>query len=208
MGLILSLSGIIGASDQDVQDGLRQYAAAHGGSFRLKAGTARDNQILVLDSLHDNVSVVYPGDFFEWDDASMWLSERLSRPAFSFHIHDEDLWMFVLFRAGEVITQFNPIPDYWFEDLTEEEIRNWHGDAAAIAACVPGLKAEKIARYLKRWDFDSDQGVKAYPDDQFPFLDCWQLNDFMKRIPLSCPVDADGNTSGTTCEFIVPEKNH
>lgn len=124
-----------------------------------------------------------------------------------FTLHDEDLWMFALFNGGKIATQFNPIPDYWSENLAEDEIRSWQGDASVVAACVPGLKPEAITRYLKRWDFDSDQGEKAYADDRFTYLDCFQVIDFMKRIRLSFPVDREGNCVGTTFEFIVPEKS-
>jgi hypothetical protein len=86
MGFFLSFSGIIDASSNSVQEALSQYALEHGGSFRPKSGTPRDSHILVLDSLAGNVTVVFPGEFFEWDDASMWLSSWLERPVFSFHI--------------------------------------------------------------------------------------------------------------------------
>ena len=76
---------------------------------------------------------MYPGDFFGWDKASKRLSRSLGVPVISLHIHDGDLWMYVLYRGGEEIDQFNPIPDYWSEDLSPEERSSWAGDASAMA---------------------------------------------------------------------------
>lgn len=161
---------------------------------------------MVLFESGGNCNVLYPGEFFDWDEASAYLSSQLDKPVFSFHIHDEDLWMFDLFAGGESVARFNPVPDYWDDDLSEKERESWAGDAEVIAGRVPGLSAEAIRPYLKRWDFDEEDPGKAFPDDHFDYQDCWQLCDFLKRVGFVYPIDEAGTVLGETYEFSVPEK--
>jgi hypothetical protein len=140
------------------------------------------------------VTVLYPPDFFDWDSAAKYLSKQVGHPVFSFHIHDGDLWMFSLFENGEVVDQFNPVPDYW-QELEDEERRSWQGNATVVAHRVPGLAPEHISKYLVQWDdevFDSAARKKAYPTDQFFYGDDWQLVDFVGKLGLDYPVDDRG----------------
>ena len=153
--------------------------------------------------------MLYPWSFLEWDEASRHLSSSLHAPVFSFHIHDEDLWMFVLFDNGEEVAQFNPLPDYWDDNISDEERLAWSGNAASIAARLPGLSPEAISPYLRHCDLDDEDPGKSFPDDEFPYHDCWQMCDFLKRIglryPLGYPFDATGRIMGETYEFNVPD---
>jgi len=58
----------------------------------------------------------------EWDESSAFLSRELQAPVFSFHIHDGDLWMYILHVNGLAVDQFNPVPDYWDDQISSEEI--------------------------------------------------------------------------------------
>jgi hypothetical protein len=147
--------------------------------------------------------VLYPGNFFDWDNAAQFLSERLGKPVFSFHIHDGDLWMYVLYDKGKVVDQFNPVPDYW-QELDDTERHSWQGNPSEVARRVPGLTIEQISRYLKQWGdevFESGERKKAYPTDQFYYGDDWQLVDFMAKLGLDYPVDDQGAPHGTTYKF-------
>jgi hypothetical protein len=204
MGLFLCLSGIIGVSEDAVVSCLKDYAVQKNGDCYPDDGKTEFPDVLVVGSNKDRITVVYPGDFLEWDDASRHLSEFLSRPVFSFHIHDGDMWMFTFFCKGEIITQYNPTPEYWGE-ISDEEKEQWKGDVSLIASCIPNLKTADIKNYLKQWDMEKDEGIKAYPDDEFPYLDCWQLCDFMKRIDLVYPMKEDGTVVGHTYRFTVSQ---
>ena len=123
------------------------------------------------------------------------LSEELGKPVFSFHIHDGDLWMYVLFDQGQEVDRFNPMPDYWEELDDEAERESWRGNATAVAERVPGLAPESIERYLIFWDDEillSAGRPKAYPNDKFHIGDDWQIVDFMRRVGLSLPIDEQG----------------
>ena len=204
MGLFLAMSGVIGATDQAIQSALHRFADAHGGALRRSARSTEEPNTLVL--LNDNLrcSVLYPRGFLGWDQASQDLSKSLDVPVFSFHIHDGDLWMFMLFDKGEVVGKFNPLPEYWDDNVSDEERAAWSGDAATIAACIPGLAPEAIRPYLRHWDFDDTNPGKAFPEDQFSFHDCWQLCDFMRKIGLRYPLGDTGQVLGETYEFLIP----
>lgn len=203
MGQFLSMSGVVNGDEEAVIDALRAYAQNQDGSLEEASLSIEDDGCLVVSSGHGGVTVLYPGDFFDWDDAAAYLSRQLGRPVFSLHIHDSDFWMYSLFENGEVTDRFNPLPDYW-QELEDEERRSWYGNAAAVAQRVPGLSPEQISKYLIQWDdevFDSEPRKKAYPTDQFFCGDDWQLVDFMSKLGLDFPVDDRGAAHGATYRF-------
>lgn len=199
------MSGIIGAKKEDVESALRSFATARKGAFNQATRRTDQPNTLVLSLRGSKCSVLYPWEFLEWDEASQFLSSQLASPVFSFHIHDEDLWMFVLFDKGEAVAQFNPLPEYWDDTISDEERAAWSGDAAAIASHVAGVAADAIRPYLRHWDFDQEDPGKAFPDDQFHFHDCWQMCDFLRRLGLTYPLDETGKILGETYEFTVPK---
>lgn len=207
MGLFLSMSGVIGKDVAAVEAALSAFADEKEGEFAEATRTIVDEDCLVLAGEGDRTSVLYPSDFFDWDAASQYLSRKLSAPVFSFHIHDEDLWMYLLFRKGQPIDAFNPIPDYWDDNLSEEEIKYWAGDSQQVVQAVPGLASEEIENYLIRWeDPDYDEVRRAYADDEFGSADCWQLLDFMKKLGLEYPITVDGRIEGKTFRFACETK--
>jgi hypothetical protein len=198
------MSGIAGPDSDAVTAALMQYADEHGGQMEPAEATGESFDFLIIsESLPGRVSVMYPGEFMGWDDASAYLSRTLDAPVFSFHIHDDDLWMYTLFHRGEEIDHFNPIPAYWTDKISVAEIAKWKGDAAKIAALWPGIRAGQLANYLVAWDFDSGVSSKAYPDDRFAAGDSWQLTDFLRRLSLDYPIDDRGHPHGETYRFEV-----
>lgn len=203
MGLFLSMSGVIGKDAAAVESALADFAAEKQGEFAATPRTTDDDDCLVLSGEGDRVSILYPYEFFDWDAASQYLSRVLSTPVFSLHIHDEDLWMYLLFRKGQPVDAFNPVPDYWDDAICAEEIAQWAGDAKQVAAAVPGIDSDQIADYLVRWeDPDYEEMHKAYEGDEFAKTDCWQMLDFMKKLGLDYPITADGEIEGKTFRFV------
>jgi hypothetical protein len=204
MGLFLAMSGVMSAQFGDVETALGKFALSHNGEFRKEKLGIDDDDCLIISQGPGGVTVHYPATFFGWDAASAFLSQELDKPVFSFHIHDGDLWMYVLFAKGQVADRFNPLPGYWDGDINDDERRAWRGNAVEIAKHVHGLSSKSIARYLVPWDdegFESNERTKAYPDDEFFYNDDWQLVDFMKRVGLDYPIDDEGTLRGATYFF-------
>ena len=205
MGLFLAMSGIAQTTSSAVEDCLRSYASSRGGEITPITGNVEPWEVLILaDSDRHNVTVHYPCNFMFWDEASAYLSRSLDRPVFSFHIHDDDLWMYILFASGEAVDHFNPIPDYWDDRISPAERELWAGDTRMVARNWSGVSEDAVRNYLVRWDLVDNKPSKAYPDDIFGFNDSWQVTDFMRRIGLVYPIDDTGRLLGRTYRFMVP----
>jgi hypothetical protein len=204
MGEFLAMSGVAGVVRTDVVRTLRDFASSKGGEMSPVPGESEPFEHLVVSGEDGSpVTVLYPSEFFGWDEASSYLSSSLHAPVFSMHIHDGDLWMYVLYHDGEEVDHFNPIPDYWMEDLSPEEESVWAGDAEVVARTWPGVDAASIERYLVTWDLDDDEPGKAYETDEHPTGDCWQLLDFMRKLGLPHPIDHQGRARGEGYRFEV-----
>lgn len=207
MGLFLAMSGIAGDSRSAVEEALREYAQSKAGDFEPYKGNEEFPDVMVIgEAGGGRITVLYPGEFMAWDKASAHLSRSLGVPVFSFHIHDEDLWIYTLFAEGEEVDHFIPIPDYWFDDLPDEEREFWAGNAEAVARHWPGVEPKDIENYLVTWDLDQEEPDKAYDDDEFDYHDCWQVVDFMRKLGLEYPVDHQGKALGATYRLQVEDR--
>jgi hypothetical protein len=197
MGLFLSAVGVIDKEAVSVGHAIEAYAQRKSGSFEYVEGSPEEDGTGVLAEQTGNVTVLLPHDFLNWDQLAKELSSQLSTSVFSLHIHDGDLWMFLLFRDGSLITQFNPLPDYWAE-VSDQEKASWRGDAHAIANAVNGVDASSIERYLVPWTDEAlSSEQKAYADDEFPIGLDWQMTDFMRRVGLPWPDDVELDSQRT-----------
>jgi hypothetical protein len=198
MGLFLSASGVLSPNGKAVRDAIASYVLSTGGTFEPREGATNDRNIGVIQSTESTTTVLYPDGFTDWDALSKFLSLELNKPAFSFHIHDGDLWMFVAFQDGKEVAWFNPIPDYW-EQIDDAERNRWAGNPQSVALLVPGLVAASIERYFVPWtDEILAAEQKSYDDDEFPIGVDWQLSDFMRRLSMVYPLDASGTPTGET----------
>jgi hypothetical protein len=201
VGQFLSMSSVIRGSEEDVIDALQTYTDENFGLMEERELTPDYDYCLVISEGIGGVTVLYPVNI-DWDTVAEVLSERLRKPVFSFHIHDGDLWMYLLYEDGQVVDRFNPIPDYWSK-ISDQELRSWKGDPSKVARFISGLKPEQISNYLVRWEEVSQVGErkKAYPSDNYSYGDDWQLIDFMSKLGLDFPIDGYGNPHGRTFEF-------
>lgn len=202
--MFLSLSGVVGKTKNEVESSLAKYTASVGGIFQKENLTRRDLDCCVIGEAGGNTTIVYPSNYFEWDNSSAFISKDLNAPVFSLHIHDGDLWMYILFVNGTIADQFNPIPNYWDDSLSEEEIASWQGNAANVSKHLQNIDAADIENYLVRWNLDAEESPKAYPNDNFLQED-WQLLDFMKKLNLPYPLDVDGEPKTETYKLWVKD---
>lgn len=201
MGGFLAISGVIGKTKAEVIDSLTKYAIANGGGLEQADNIKSEQNRCVVDEANGNISVLYPQGYVEWDSSSEFISRDLNATVFSFHVHDGDLWMYVLYHGGEIVDQFNPIPDYWDDSLSEEELSSWNGNADVVAKYHSDIQAGNIEKYLVRWSIDGEnETAKAYQTDQYGKED-WQLIDFMSKLKIPAPIDDNWNPKGQTYQF-------
>ncbi|MBL7712529.1 MAG: hypothetical protein JNL13_08705 [Chitinophagaceae bacterium] len=201
MGNFLALSGIIGKTKNEVFNSLADYAHSVGGGIHQDNTLHPDNEnCCIIDEANGNTTIFYPGSYLEWDDSSSFISRALNATVFSLHIHDGDLWMYLLYNNGKLVDQFNPVPDYWDENIPDEETQRWKGNALTVTNYVSYLKPNDIEKYLVRWNLDEEESTKAYPTDEFTQEE-WQLLDFMAKLKLPYPLDDKGNPKGHTYTF-------
>jgi len=168
MGNFLALSGVIGKTQNEVFTSLTNYANSVGGGIHQDNTLNSDNDnCCIIEEANGNTTIFYPDGYLEWDISSEFISRELNATVFSLHIHDGDLWMYVLYNNGNVVDQFNPIPDYWDENISDEEIKSWKGYASVVTSYVSYIKPKDIEKYLVRWDLDEEESAKAYPTDEF-----------------------------------------
>jgi hypothetical protein len=97
-----------------------------------------------------------------------------------------------------------PIPDYWEDNISTEEIDQWKGDPLTISRITGSVKSEEIEKYLVRWDLEAEDSKKAYSSDEFGQED-WQLLDFMRKLSLPYPLDDNGAPIGQTYKLWTNE---
>jgi hypothetical protein len=205
MGTFLTLSSVIGKTKNEVIASLTNYAHSVSGGLQSANNMDADTDNgCIIDEANANVSIVYPRFYSEGDDSAAFISKELNATVFAFHIHDGDFWMYVLYNNGQVVDQFNPIPDYWDSDISDEAIESWKGNAKIVAQYSKNIKINDINRYLVRWDLENDGAEKAYSSDEFGRED-WQLTDFMNKLQLPYPFDDHGEPKGDTFKIWTKE---
>jgi len=203
MGMFLSMTSVVGKATPEVLESLQRYVQQNGGGLEEARLSVESNHCCVITEANGNPSVFYPHDYLEWDRSTEFISRDLQAPAFSFHIHDGDLWMYSLFVNGSVADQFNPIPGYW-EDISEAEAQRWSGNADIVAQHLRSVSPGSIQRYLVSWEEDADESDPAYAGDEFG-PEAWQLLDFTRKTGLPYPLNEDGTASGTTYRLWTKE---
>jgi hypothetical protein len=194
VGLFLSLSGVIGKSRAEVVLGLQEYLAIKGGGIEEAEIESDHKNFCTIRQEGENTTIFYPNYFFKWDECSQILSKVLKAPVFSLHIYDGDFWTYTLFVEGENKDQFLPIPDYFGEEMSQQEIDSWKGNSDILVKYVPGLTRASVEKYLVTWNLDEEE-KKAYEDDEYTCCDEWQLVDFLRKLKLPYPID-DGDPNG------------
>jgi hypothetical protein len=199
MGQFLAMSAVVGRDSAAVEQALATIVQDAKGTFASAPGRQGGRDTAIVAAYKVGTVVVYPDGFTDWDDTSKRLSAIMQAAVFSFHIHDGDLWMFLLFDKGEKVAQFNTLPDYWGEDIDPAE---WLPDPRVVAATAGDADPEKLASYLRHWDDDLiESGDKAQPEDEFAYGTDWQVVDFMRQMGFGYPIRDDGGTNGATYRF-------
>jgi hypothetical protein len=207
MGTFLSMAGVVDGNTAELVAEFKAYAESRSGKCELSEMTLGDEGCMAILETSGHATVVFPENFLESEELAQSLSEKIAKPVFYFHIHDGDLWMYILYESGKVIDQFNPLPNYW-EELDEDKQLAWQGNPAIVASKVPGLKGNDILKYLVFWDngeFEND-GQKAYPEDEFGYGTDWQVIDFANKLGFVFPLSGSDGPTGATYHFVCKRR--
>lgn len=205
LGGFISVSGIAGVSRVNIETALHCFAERRGGRLaRDETGLLFPDAIVITTGKPARFSIMYPPGISECNRVARFLSKTLKAPVFLFHIHDGDFWMYTLFVNGRLLDRFNPMPDYWRDDVSSHERKLWSGNAQKLARQWPDLTSRAIERYLVSWKRAPINPGKAYPDDMYAYNDCSQLIDFMRRLGLRFPIADDGAVVGKHYWFDLP----
>lgn len=203
MGTFLAISAVVGRDVDSCVACLQQLANDNDGQMKLAPPGCDEFDVARVVGSERGTTILYPEDFFRWDWAAEQLSANLDALVFSFHIHDGDLWMYLLFDQGREVDWFNPIPGYW-NSVTDEEAEKWRGNSQLITEKIPDIEAASLEPYLVRWAPDEAGDVKAFPDDEHFRGQDWQLLDFMRKVGFSFPDTVD-DPGVIAFDFYIPD---
>lgn len=200
MGTFISMSGIIGKSQDEVLQSLNSY-------FRSKYKTLEETSLVkeiydlfILNEDKNNTVIIYPVTFYQFEEIAVYLSEKFQVPIFNFYIYDGDLWIYEMYCSGKIIDKFNPMSYRW-ED--ENKIQSYKGKPEIVCSYLEGIELNDINEYYKIWTEDLiNNNVKAYPDDEFSYGMTWQVVDFMQKLNLKYPITDEEETIGRAFKVI------
>ncbi len=188
MGLFLQAAIMPGCREADARAAVTAVAEKYSSSFdELEKGDSTEDAMIISDLIPDEcqyienangVSILFNSDCIGYDSLAKALSGEYGKAVLLLYIYDGDYWGYWLYDNGELIDQFNPVPDY-FEEESEDVIQESKGNAEMIAKYFQVEKAS-IEKYLVHWSEETME-EKAYEEDEFGYED-WQMADFMRKL--------------------------
>ena len=132
------------------------------------------------------VQVLFNDGCTGYDELAKALSADTNQPTLLLYIYDDDFWGYYFYENGKEIDCFSPKPDYFDDQISEEEMQHNAGKKDVIAQYF-NIDEKEIENYLVVWTEEleeqaCDDNLKAYEDDEAEQCDCWQIADFMKKL--------------------------
>lgn len=204
MGLFFHLSSILSTPKSKTIKTLKTLVKVD--SYKLEETNDQSNsdELCIVDSSNRNSTILFPSLFNHWG-LSQELSYKLKTAVLTLEIHDGDFWFFILYDNGKEIVKFNPIPEYYDENVKKEEMNSWLPNIETICKYFPKTRPEEIENYFIHWKSnnikhwtDQFETKKAYSTDNYSFGNGLQMFDFIKKIGITSPIDDNNNASGTS----------
>lgn len=188
MGLFLQAAIMPGCKEADARAAVTVVAEKYSSSFdELEKGGSAEDAMIISDLIPDEcqyienangVSILFNAGCIGYASIAKAVSGEYGKAVLLLYIYDGDYWGYWLYDKGELIDQFNPMPDY-FGEVSEDVIQKSKGNAEIIAKYFQVEKAS-IEKYLVHWS-EETMGGKACEDDEFGYED-WQMADFMRKL--------------------------
>lgn len=194
MSLFASIVAFIDTDKSRVERALSDYAERQHGLFQHISADDESEPTIVHES-NGNAIIAYGPEVGDEDEITAELSRTLGAIALYLHMHDGDLWLYVLYESGKEVS-FNVRPDYWDGPPPSQTM-----SPSKIYDAIPSCLRDSADKYFCEWTPDLE-GQKAYSTDRYEYHNCWQMVDFMAALGLDFPYDDTGQPKGTTCAFI------
>lgn len=93
---------------------------------------------------------VFPDNCGQDDRVSLAIAKRVEYDVLHLVVHDDDIFCYWYYHNGKLVDKYNSIPDYFGEEISEEEIERLQGRPEEFAHVVdhPG-KIDEIREILK-----------------------------------------------------------
>lgn len=178
MGLFLETAVIPDSTEDEVRAALSALERLNDrNGMQLQADACQ------LVRQNSGVSVLFSEYCAGYAALAQALSAQLNRLVLLLYMYDDDFWGYFCCENGELLDEFNPMPDY-FEEVSEAERQRVSGDSALLADRFHVPQTD-IAGYLIPWDasiWDGSEDRKVHETDACSAGDCWQMADFMARL--------------------------
>ena len=179
MGVFLHTAVLPGCTIEDIPRKIKSKSK-NGYTFDLSGGQCFAGE--------KGVQILFEDDEADLGPLAGALSEAVNGPALFAYIYDSDTWGYYLYDRGQEIDCFDAVPEISFlETPTEEQLTRLAGKPEVLAQYFQ-VTSEEIQNYLTFWTEElCKEENRAYPDDRFPYGDCWQLTDFLASLGWSWP---------------------
>lgn len=155
---------------------------------------------------HEGTQVLMEGDSLGFAPLAKALSTISQNPVMLLYIYDGDYWGYDFYSRGAE-DHFNTIPDY-FGPISQKEKQRMAGNPATLSGWFPFWDISVIKRYYVHWSDQNEEELEeagfAYPGDQYPYGDCWQMIDFAARLGFPWAFEGSGRVSAPLPMPVLP----
>jgi len=93
---------------------------------------------------------VFPDNCGQDDRVSLAIAKRVEYDVLHLVVHDDDIFCYWYYRNGKLVDKYNSIPDYFGEEITEEEIKRLQGQPEVFEHVVDHpCKIDEIREILE-----------------------------------------------------------
>lgn len=187
MGRFAFISAFVNRDKATVTNALSEYAQSCNGIFERGSKDPEIEETIIHGGC-DVAAITFGRDAGDPDLITAEIARILDTWGIYFHIHDGDLWLYVLYQSGEEVEEFSVRPEYFGDpDATTSQ-----APPQRIFDAFPSADPVKIERYLLPWTPELE-GQKANPTDNYEYHDCMQLLDFINALGIQYPHPLDGD---------------
>lgn len=176
MGVFLQTALFPGCAESAARDAVE--TAAKNPAFHIDLGMCKYAQN------YEGTQVLIEGDSLGFATLAKVLSDLSGNPVMLLYIYDGDFWGYD-FYGGQEEDHFRTRPDY-FGPVSPREKQRLTGNPAALLGWFPIQDISAVKNYYIHWPDQSEDELgaagAAYPADQYPYGDCWQMIDFAARL--------------------------